>query len=291
MKILFSMLALILMFSMTLPAQTEPVATDKIYMLDGKILEGKVNLIKNDVVQFTDKETEIQYEINKTDIKVIVLASGKPIVFDEPVKVEETPPPVIVAPVAVQSDPTTRSGEPIEETTTETQVVEPTPEVQFALAGLLLGSLQSWNQLDTDESKMGFGFSGNLFAGVIWEDMYFGAGPHLGINFWTLSKSSGGYTASATTSVSDIGLDIGVAWEGFYTTLGFGSSNVSISATVSGPGINESTSVDIPESIGYTRVAIGWADGWAFGIAFVSYSDEDIPNNLGRVEFNFGWAF
>ena len=285
MKMLFSMLALILMFSMTLPAQTEPVATDKIYMVDGSILEGKVNLIKNDVVQFTDKETEIQYEIDKTDIKVIVPASGKPIVFNEPPKVEETLPPVIVAPVAVQSDPTTRSGATTEATTTETQVVEQTPEVQFSLAALLFFSLQSWNNLETDGSKLGFGFSGDLFAGIIWEEMYFGIGPHFGISAWSGTERVLGYDIDMGATVTDFGLDLGVAWTGFYATFGFGSSG----ATLSASGLGESVEMEY-SGIGYTSFGFGFFDGYAIGLNFVSYDKEQI-SNLNRLEINLGWAF
>ena len=67
--------------------------------------------------------------------------------------------------------------------------------IQFSMAGLLLGSLQNWSEVKTDDSKIGFGFSGDLFAGIIIDDMYVGVGPHLGYSFWTLSKSAGGITA------------------------------------------------------------------------------------------------
>ena len=157
------------------------------------------------------------------------------------------------------------------------------------MAGLLFASLENWSALQTDESKIGFGFSGDLLAGVIWDKMYFGVGPHIGYNFWTLSKSYSGHTASATTSVTDVGFDFGVAWEGFYMTLGGGSGTVGISASFDG----ESTETINPfdAGIGYTRVGFGWFDGFAFGISFVSYSQATIPNNLSRTEFNFGWAF
>jgi hypothetical protein len=159
--------------------------------------------------------------------------------------------------------------------------------IQFSLAGILLGSLQNWNDLKTDKSKLGFGFSGDLFAGIILDDMYIGLGPHFGYNFWTVSESAGGITASATTDVSDFGLDLGAAWEGFYMTLGFGAGNSSVTGTVQG----ESQTVDIPGSIDYTRVGFGWFDGFAVGIAFMNYSDSKVQNNLNRLEFNFGWSF
>jgi hypothetical protein len=179
----------------------------------------------------------------------------------------------------------------VEETQVQSQVQQDTvivdQGVQFSLAGLLLGSLQNWNDLQTDKSKLGFGLSGDLLAGIIWDDMYIGIGPHLGYNFWTFSETVLGVSGSSTTSVGDFGLDLGAAWEGFYITLGGGSSEVSITATAGG----ESTTLDIPGSIGYTRVGFGWFDGFALGIAFVSYNDDDVPNKLNRMEFNFGWAF
>lgn len=159
--------------------------------------------------------------------------------------------------------------------------------IQFSMAGLLLGSLQNWNDLQTDASKLGFGLSGDLLAGILIDDMYIGVGPHLGYNFWTYSKTISGVSASSTTSVGDFGIDLGAAWDGFYLTLGGGSSNVSITAEAGG----QSTTLDIPGSIGYTRVGFGWYDGFALGIAFVSYNDSDVPNKLNRMEFNVGWAF
>lgn len=175
-------------------------------------------------------------------------------------------------------------------TVNETQVETKVPEdngVQFSMAGMLLASLQNWNDLQTDASKLGFGLSGDLLAGILFDDMYIGIGPHLGYNFWTYSKTISGVSASSTTSVGDFGIDLGAAWDGFYLTLGGGSSNVSITAEAGG----QSTTLDIPGSIGYTRVGFGWYDGFAVGIAFVSYNDDDIPNKLNRMEFNVGWAF
>jgi len=279
MKMLFTLLAIILMFNMIVPAQTEPIATDKIYLFDGKILEGKVNLIKNEVVQFTDKETEIQYEINKTDIKVIVLASGKPIVFDEPINEPKTE--LMPAPVPIETAPVGT----VTETQTETPVEE-VPEIQFSLAGYLAGSIQNWS-VETEESTIGWGLSGDLFAGIIWEEMYFGIGPHFGGSWWTLSESIMGYDVSATTAVSDFGLDLAAAWDGFFMTLGWGSGSVSITATVEG----ESETYEVPEGIGYTRIVIGFYDGYMFGLGFVSYEDDVIENNLNRAEIMLGWAF
>jgi hypothetical protein len=174
--------------------------------------------------------------------------------------------------------------------TAETQDVNQTPtdqEIQFKLGGLLMASLQNWNDLQTDKSKLGFGLSGDLFGGIVLDDMYIGLGPHLGYNFWTYSTTVAGISASSTTNVSDFGIDLGAAWEGFYLTIGAGSSNVSITAEAGG----ESQTLDIANTIGYKRVGFGWYDGFAVGIAFVNYNDSDVPNKLNRIEFNFGWGF
>jgi hypothetical protein len=181
----------------------------------------------------------------------------------------------------INAEPKTDYKVPIETSSTVDN------DVQFSMAGLLLGSLQNWNDLKTDGSKLGFGLSGDLFAGILFDDMYIGLGPHLGYSFWTYSKNISGISASSTTNVSDFGIDLGAAWEGFFITLGGGSSNVSITAEMDG----ESQTLDIPGSIAFKRVGFGWFDGFAIGIAFISYSDEDIPNKLNRMEVTFGWSF
>jgi len=281
MKNIFIIFTILMMFSITSFSQTDTVKTDKVYMLDGTIYDGKVKTIKSDMVIFVEKETELEYELFKTDIKVIVLGNGKPVVFsDAGVKgitvVKETP---VVSSV---TSPTTRTNTPVE---TETPPIEVVPEIQFSLAGYVAGSLQNWS-VDTEESTLGFGLNGDLFAGIIWEEMYFGVGPHFGGSWWTLSESVMGYDVSATTAVSDFGLDFVAAWDGFFGTVGWGSGNVSITASVGG----ESETYEYPEGIGYTRLVIGFYDGYMLAIGFMSYDDE-IKNNLNRAEIMFGWAF
>ena len=283
MKNIFIIFTVLLMFSITSFGQTDTVKSDKVYMLDGSTMDGKVKTVKPDIIVFTEKETTVDYELNKSDIKVIVLASGKPMVFNSP-PIEKQ----VTKSAVVTTTPKTRSNI-VENTQVETTPpVETKPDgVQFSMAGLLLGSLQNWNDLKTDESKMGFGFSGDLFAGIIIDDMYVGIGPHLGMSFWTTSASYSGYEVSATTSVTDFGFDVGAAWEGFYITFGAGSGNVSITASAGG----DSETYDLPESIGYSRIGFGWFDSFAIGFAIQSYSDKETPNNLDRFEINFGWAF
>jgi len=283
MKTLFTILSLILLvsiFSFT-QAQTDTVKTDKVYMLDGSTIDGKVKTVKNDIVVFTEKETGVDYEINKSDIKVIILGNGKPLVFTE----TKAPVSTVVAPsVVATTEPTTTTTN-----TTTTQTTPPetkTDEIQFSLAGYLAGSLQNWS-VETDESTLGFGLSGDLLAGIIWEEMYFGIGPHFGGSWWTVNETIYGYSATATTSVSDFGLDLAAAWDGFFFTVGWGSGSVSITAEVAG----QSESYDYPEGIGYTRLMLGWYDGFLFGLAFTSYSDNEVNNNLDRAEICLGWAF
>lgn len=273
MKNIFSVLSLIffLVSISFIQAQTDTVKTDKVYMLDGSTMDGKVKTVKNDIVVFTDKETGVDYEIKKSDIKVIILASGKPIIFTENTEVSKN----VYPPPATQSP------------TTPPAVTPPGFETQFGLSAKVAIGLASWNDLQTDDSKLGFGINGDLLAGVLLDEMFFGIGPHLAYNVWSTSKTYSGYTATASTSVSDFGLSFGGAWDGFYVLLGFGSGNVTISAELGG----DSQSYDLPESIGYTRVEFGWYDGYLIGIAFQNYSDDEIPNNLNRIEFLVGWVF
>ena len=118
--------------------------------------------------------------------------------------------------------------------------------------------------------------------------MFIGIGPHAGYNFWTYSTTSYGNDLSTTITVEDFGLDIGVAWNDFYITLGRGSGNVSVSASING----DSQSADGPQGIGYTRFGIGWFDGWfAMGISITNYDQDKVRNNLNRAQLDFGWAF
>ena len=156
---------------------------------------------------------------------------------------------------------------------------------QFSLAGQLVGSLQSWSELNTSESKLGFGASADLYAGIIFDDMYLGIGPHFGYNCWTLSESYGGQTATATTSMQDVGWQVIGAWDHMYLTVGMGTGKASISAS----GGGQTATLDIPGSPKYNRVGIGYFDGYTIGIAVVSY--DGAFKNFGRTEFNIGWAF
>lgn len=273
MKNLFIILSLILVVSISFAhAQTDTVKTDKVYMLDGSTIDGKVKIVKSDIVVFTEKETGVDYELNKSEIKVIELSTGKILVFNNTVTKEQAKNKVYNSNKNVEK----QYVAPTATDTPVTTVKNTTP--QFSLGGLLFLSLESWNDLQTTESKMGFGLSGDLFAGVIFNDMYIGVGPHLGGNFWTLSYQ--GY--SETTNLTDAGFSIVGAWDGFYFTFGGGSSSISFSG--------DAGNYDGPDGIGYTRFGLGWFDGYAIGMSFVNY-DKDKAKNLNRIEFNVGWAF
>lgn len=287
MKNLFLVLALILTVSITFTqAQTDTVKVDKVYMLDGTIYDGKVKTIKSDMIVFVEKETELEYELLKNDIKVVVLANGKPVVFTN-TSIKETP---VVKETPVSSvvpeptpPPVTLENEP---EYTAPNATSTDLNIEFALSAKLAFGLASWTDIKTDKSKLGFGVNGDLFAGIILDDMFVGIGPHFGYNVWAYSETIGGYTATARTSVSDFGFGLGAAWDGFYMILGFGSGNVSITAEFAGL----SETYDVPESIGYKRFEIGWYDGYLIGFALQNYSDDDMQNNLNRIEFFIGWA-
>ena len=55
---------------------------DKIELKNGKILLGKVEIVKVDVVEFIEKETGIKYEFEKSQISYIALANGKILTFE-----------------------------------------------------------------------------------------------------------------------------------------------------------------------------------------------------------------
>ncbi|KAF0146964.1 MAG: hypothetical protein FD143_3154 [Ignavibacteria bacterium] len=74
-------------------AQTDSIGQiDKVHLKDGTVLEGKVKIIKTDLVEFIERETNLVYEFRKSEIKVILLSSGKSISFsDETNKTNEQP--------------------------------------------------------------------------------------------------------------------------------------------------------------------------------------------------------
>ena len=61
-------------------SQTERL--DKIELKDGKIFLGKVEKIKIDAVEFREKETNLLYEFEKSQIRYIALSNGKILTFE-----------------------------------------------------------------------------------------------------------------------------------------------------------------------------------------------------------------
>jgi hypothetical protein len=84
---------------------------DKIHLRDGSVLEGKVKTIKPDIVEFVERETNIPYEIRKSEIKVIVLSTGKTISFaDEIAPKKEQPPQQNQQPIIIEKDSGSNAG-------------------------------------------------------------------------------------------------------------------------------------------------------------------------------------
>ena len=54
---------------------------DKIILLDKTVYDGKVKVIKDNTICFDDQETGIEYEIDKSKILTVILASGKVLTF------------------------------------------------------------------------------------------------------------------------------------------------------------------------------------------------------------------
>lgn len=53
------------------------MAQDKVVMINDEIKEGKVTLVKDDVIKFVYKGETLEYEFNKSEIKRIEFASGR----------------------------------------------------------------------------------------------------------------------------------------------------------------------------------------------------------------------
>lgn len=157
--------------------------------------------------------------------------------------------------------------------------------IQFGMAGMLMLSLENWEKLQTDKSKIGFGISGDFYVGIKVDDMYFGIGPHLGYNFWTYEQTISGYHTSGTWDASDAGLEFLTSWDGFYLTFGMGSSKTSVTATVG----STSNTVEMPDDADYNRVGFGWYEGFLVGLTYTSY--KDWATNLSRLEISFGYGF
>jgi len=105
------LVTMILICASVSQAQTDTTAqVDRIHLRNGSVLEGKVTVIKTDVVEFIERETNLTYEFKKTDISVIVLSSGKSITFaDESAPKNEQPQQQNAQPTIIEKD----SGAPV----------------------------------------------------------------------------------------------------------------------------------------------------------------------------------
>lgn len=62
-------------------SQIDSTASDKVYLNDGSSMTGKVITVKKDAVSFLDNTTKLSYELEKSDIKLIVLSTGQTLSF------------------------------------------------------------------------------------------------------------------------------------------------------------------------------------------------------------------
>ena len=94
MKILITFIFLLLnSFVFSQNDSTKVNKFDKAYLNDGIIYEGTVIKVKKSIVTFKEKETSLIYDLDKSDIKVIILSNGKALTYsDYEVKKTDTEP-------------------------------------------------------------------------------------------------------------------------------------------------------------------------------------------------------
>ncbi len=109
--VLTVLVALILFSGSLIQAQTDTTKElDKVHLKNGTVLAGKVKVVKTDIIEFVERDTDLAYELKKSEIKVIVLGSGKSITFtDEPVSNPNQPPAQTQQPVIIEKE----SGAPV----------------------------------------------------------------------------------------------------------------------------------------------------------------------------------
>jgi len=87
-------------------AQTEDL--DKMELRNGQVIMGKVEKIKSDMVDFKESETDLVYETLKKDIRLIQLANGKILTFEDEYKAaqqnQQPPPQQTQQPVIIEKD-------------------------------------------------------------------------------------------------------------------------------------------------------------------------------------------
>jgi hypothetical protein len=81
------------------PFQAKADTVDKIYLKNDAMFTGKVKMIRSDAVEFIDSDTKLSFEFKKSEIKVIILSSGKVLTFADNA---EQPKEAAVAPAPSQ---------------------------------------------------------------------------------------------------------------------------------------------------------------------------------------------
>jgi hypothetical protein len=255
---------LVLIFSV-ITAYVQSSASDVLYLKNGSIIKGTiVELEVNSTVKIRTSDGSIfVYPMSEVQKIVKTESDESPRVETNQRRRQETPVPV----------------QPKQEGT------------RFELRGGLFLSLQSWNKLQnvppfltSDDSKMGFGLMGLIAGGANFGNgLYLGAGPNLGYNFFTKSKSISSVAYSYSIGVTDFGMNFVFGVDDMFVVAGAGSSSVGITSTVGG----SSDEVEVQGTFPFTRITLGWGDTYGFAFSFVSYS----TTNLSRVEFALGFSF
>jgi len=81
MKTIFTILLLSITTFIYPQQDSTKTKSDKVYLNEGSSMIGKVVTIKKDDVVFLEDETNLSYELSKTEIKFIMLSSGKTLTF------------------------------------------------------------------------------------------------------------------------------------------------------------------------------------------------------------------
>ena len=112
MMIAAAVITFLLVCVSSLNAQTDTtVRVDKVHLRNGSILEGKVKVVKTDIVEFVENETDLTYELRKSEIRVIILGSGKSISFaDEPDPKTSPAPSQPLQPVIIEKEGGSNTG-------------------------------------------------------------------------------------------------------------------------------------------------------------------------------------
>lgn len=260
---------------------TQPQSVDILSLKNGSVIRGQVMELNVENVKIKTVDGSL-FVYKLADLEKMVKETTTPVPMPTPAPALATPQTIIP-----QAEPSIyRNVAEVQET--------PTPElkqkkegVSFGLAAGIWANLGLWDQLKGEpDSRLGFGIMGTLLAGIAIDDeMFIGAGPHFGGSFWSQNKKVLGYNTSTSINITDIGPNIGFAFDGMYAIVGFGSASVGVTVKVD----NLSETVEAPESVSYSRIMIGFGSGFSYGLSYVSYSDW--AKHLSRGEINLGYTF